>query len=80
LGGDEFALLLRGATEEEARQIVGRVVAALEASIDPLLRRVRASFGIATSDTGHRPEDFLRVADEAMYQAKRSGTGVEVAA
>jgi diguanylate cyclase (GGDEF)-like protein len=80
LGGDEFALLLRDSAEEEARRTVTRVVTALEASIDPLLRRVRASFGIATSDPGLEPEDLLRVADEAMYQAKRAGTGVEVAA
>jgi diguanylate cyclase (GGDEF)-like protein len=80
LGGDEFALLLRNSAEEEARQTVDRVVAALEASIDPLLRRVRASFGIATSDASLEPEELLRVADEAMYQAKRAGTGVEVAA
>jgi diguanylate cyclase (GGDEF)-like protein len=80
VGGDEFALLLRGSGEDEARQIVTRVVAALEASIDPLLRRVRASFGIATSNAGLEPEELLRVADEAMYQAKRAGTGVEVAA
>jgi len=80
VGGDEFALLLRDAAEEEAREIVNRIVATLEASIDPLLRRVRASFGIATRSAGLEPEDLLRVADEAMYQAKRSGTGVEVAA
>jgi diguanylate cyclase (GGDEF)-like protein len=80
VGGDEFALLLRDSGEDEARQIVNRVVAALEASIDPQLRRVRASFGIATGTIGLEPEELLRVADEAMYQAKRSGTGVEVAA
>jgi diguanylate cyclase (GGDEF)-like protein len=80
VGGDEFALLLKDAAEKEAREIVNRIVATLEASIDPLLRRVRASFGIATSGAGLEPEDLLRVADEAMYQAKRSGTGVEVAA
>jgi diguanylate cyclase (GGDEF)-like protein len=80
VGGDEFALLLRDSTEEDARQIVARVVTALEASIDPLLRRLRASFGIVTSGSAVEPEGLLQIADEAMYQAKRSGTGVEVAA
>lgn len=80
VGGDEFALLLRDSTEEDARQIVTRVVAALEASIDPLLRRLRASFGIVTTESAVEPEGLLQIADEAMYQAKRSGTGVEVAA
>jgi diguanylate cyclase (GGDEF)-like protein len=80
VGGDEFALLLQDAAEEEARQIVNRIAAALAASIDPLLRRLSASFGIATSEASMEPEELLRIADEAMYHAKRSGTGVEVAA
>jgi len=80
VGGDEFALLLRGAAEAEARQIANRAVEALEASIEPLLRRLRASFGVAMSGSSAEPEELLRIADEAMYQAKRSGTGIEVAA
>jgi diguanylate cyclase (GGDEF)-like protein len=80
VGGDEFALLLRDAAEEEARQIVDRISAGLGASIDPLLRRLGVSFGIATSESSREPEELLRIADEAMYEAKRSGTGVEVAA
>jgi PleD family two-component response regulator len=35
---------------------------------------------VATSKTREEPEELLRIADEAMYQAKRSGTRVEVAA
>jgi diguanylate cyclase (GGDEF)-like protein len=80
VGGDEFALLLHGADEVEARQIANRAVAALDASIEPLLRRLRASFGVAMSGSSMEPEELLRIADEAMYQAKRSGTGIEVAA
>ena len=80
VGGDEFALLLRGADEREAREIVARVVAAVAVNIDPLTRALTASFGIATSSRRREPEELLRVADEAMYHAKRSGSGVEVAA
>ena len=50
------------------------------ANIDPLVRRLSASFGVATSGRVDEPEALLRVADEAMYQAKRSGTRIEVAA
>ncbi|MFL5920502.1 MAG: diguanylate cyclase domain-containing protein [Gaiellaceae bacterium] len=80
VGGDEFALLLRGAGEHEAREVVARIVAAVESNIDPLVRTLSASFGIAPSEGAQEPEELLRIADEAMYEAKRSGTRVEVAA
>jgi diguanylate cyclase (GGDEF)-like protein len=80
VGGDEFALLLCGATETEARDVVARIVAAVEANIDPLVRTLNASFGVATSKVRTDPQRLLRIADEAMYQAKRSGTRIEVAA
>jgi diguanylate cyclase (GGDEF)-like protein len=80
VGGDEFALLLWAAGEHEAREVVARILAAMEANIDPLLRTLTASFGIATSGGRKEPEELLRTADEAMYQAKRSGTRIEVAA
>ena len=81
VGGDEFALLLRAAGEQDAREVVARIIAALESNIDPLVRTLTASFGIATSNSARQePEELLRIADEAMYQAKRSGTRIEVAA
>jgi diguanylate cyclase (GGDEF)-like protein len=80
VGGDEFALLLAGAGEEEARVLVGRVIAALEANIDPLVRTLTASFGIATRTAEQEPHELVHIADEAMYQAKRSGSRIEVAA
>src|SRR5919198_641171 len=80
VGGDEFALLLHGAGAQEARDVVARIVAAIEANIDPLVRTLTASFGVATSCGRDEPHELLRVADEAMYQAKRTGTRVEVAA
>jgi len=80
VGGDEFALLLHGAGEEEAREIVERIMTAVEANIDPLVRTLSASFGIAPSSGRDAPQALLLVADEAMYAAKRSGTRIEVAA
>jgi diguanylate cyclase (GGDEF)-like protein len=80
VGGDEFALLLHGAGEEEARDVVQRIMAAVEANIDPLVRTLSASFGIAPSRGREQPQSLLRVADEAMYEAKRSGTRIAVAA
>ncbi|HKG43919.1 MAG TPA: GGDEF domain-containing protein [Gaiellaceae bacterium] len=80
VGGDEFALLLHGAGEEDAREVVGRIMTAVEGNIHPLVRTLSASFGIAPSTGRARPQRLLRVADEAMYDAKRSGTRIEVAA
>src|SRR5262245_14426476 len=80
VGGDEFALLLPNAGEQEARDLIGRVRAAVQANIDPLVRSLRASFGIAANGNGRRADELLRVADEAMYAAKRAGGGIEIAA
>ena len=45
-----------------------------------LRTRLLTALGIATSSCRQEPEELLRIADEAMYQAKRSGTKIEVAA
>jgi diguanylate cyclase (GGDEF)-like protein len=83
IGGDEFALVLRGCSEEDARAVVERALAAWdqERSGDAAAS-VEASFGIALSLGGAPPavEHLLRRADEAMYEAKRSQTRLEVAA
>lgn len=84
IGGDEFAMLLRGCGCDEARRVVERTVAAWvrEARDDLLLRGVAASFGIAVRDPiGEQSgEDLLRRADEAMYDAKRSKSVLRIAA
>jgi diguanylate cyclase (GGDEF)-like protein len=80
VGGDEFAVLLREAGEQDAREVVARIIEAMESNIDALVRTLNASFGIATGSSREEPEELLRIADEAMYQAKRSGTKIEVAA
>ncbi|HEY7604562.1 MAG TPA: diguanylate cyclase [Gaiellaceae bacterium] len=84
IGGDEFALVLRGCGEEEARRVVERALSAWQAerATDPDAAAVEASFGIALTLTGAQAEveHLLRRADEAMYEAKRSRTGLAVAA
>jgi diguanylate cyclase (GGDEF)-like protein len=86
IGGDEFALVLRGCSEQDARAVVERALAAWdeERKDDPAAAAasVEASFGIALSLEGASPEveHLLRRADEAMYEAKRSQTRLEVAA
>jgi diguanylate cyclase (GGDEF)-like protein len=78
IGGDEFALLLAEATEDDARHVVTRVEALLEQLAyagEPWAANLSASFGCAAC-----PEDaadaqtLFRLADEAQYDAKRNGT------
>jgi diguanylate cyclase (GGDEF)-like protein/PAS domain S-box-containing protein len=82
LGGDEFAILLeqiRG--PEDAVRVAERV---LERFADPMILNdvevsVAASIGIALSLTGEgQPENMLRDADMAMYQAKTRRSGYQI--
>jgi diguanylate cyclase (GGDEF)-like protein len=78
IGGDEFAVLLAEATEDDARQVVARV--------EDLLRKLAAGGAAWAADLGASfgcaacPEDandaqtLFRLADEALYDAKRNGT------
>jgi diguanylate cyclase (GGDEF)-like protein len=76
LGGDEFAILLEHADDAAAQAVINRIAAAFDEPVDIDGHRLRlaASIGIAVSSTGYaRPEDVLRDADTAMYQAKAAG-------
>ncbi len=77
LGGDEFAMLLSGLPgAEPAQALAERIVAklALPVVIGDLRVEIGASVGIAVSprDAGDA-EALLRLADIAMYSAKRAG-------
>jgi diguanylate cyclase (GGDEF)-like protein len=76
IGGDEFALILVEATDAEARIVIERVGDSV-ADGNPVLR---ASFGVAVFEQQGSSDDLFRRADEAMYEAKRSGGNVAVAA
>jgi diguanylate cyclase (GGDEF)-like protein len=77
LGGDEFVILLNDIQSiNDATDIADRIQEALALPFNFCGQEVFTSLsvGIALSTTGHqRPEDFLRDADTAMYQAKAFG-------
>ena len=78
LGGDEFAVLLEGADAVAAAGLAQRIVDAMNVpfAVGNQQSRVTASVGIAVgtiADTD--PEELLRYADLAMYEAKSKGKG-----
>lgn len=78
LGGDEFAVLLSDPVPDEVLAIARRIQ---ERIAEPVVLGghdvvVTASVGIATSESGYQdPEDVLRDADIAMYEAKAAERG-----
>ena len=76
LGGEEFVLLLPGASLERARDMAEearRAIAAREIDIDGRRLRATCSFGVAVAEPGAHIDDVLRRADAALYAAKRDG-------
>jgi diguanylate cyclase (GGDEF)-like protein/putative nucleotidyltransferase with HDIG domain len=78
-GGDEFALLLTGTEESEARKVVERALDALGEAPLPSGRELRASAGIAQWRLGEQATSLIDEADEALRAAKRERRTVAVA-
>jgi diguanylate cyclase (GGDEF)-like protein/PAS domain S-box-containing protein len=78
-GGDEFAVLLEGVCDaDEAVAKAEALSNALRQALEVDGREVRpdVSIGVALSGGGgDQPDDLLRRADLAMYQAKAAGKG-----
>jgi diguanylate cyclase (GGDEF)-like protein len=78
IGGDEFAMILAEASDDDARRVVERVRTLLDglaADGKPWLADLGASFGCASCPTdADDPQTLFRLADEAQYDAKRNGT------
>jgi len=73
-GGEEFTILLPGATEHEAYLIAERMRAAVEREFAGDVAALTFSFGIATfPDHGRSPDSVLEAADQALYAAKALG-------
>ncbi len=79
IGGDEFGVLLEGIkASPDASIVAGRIHAALASCVDLDGHEtfVSASIGVAIqSERYAQPEQVLRDADVAMYQAKLKGKG-----
>jgi diguanylate cyclase (GGDEF)-like protein len=71
IGGDEFAVVLPGASRLDAERVMRRLRAAVTSSVAPGGDRIEASFGIAVFEPGDDPERVVARADDALYLAKR---------
>lgn len=77
-GGEEFVILLPQADEEGATTVARRILASVSANsvkIDGREHRITCSIGcaLALPHEQIQPEDLLKQADSALYQAKSSG-------
>jgi diguanylate cyclase len=75
-GGEEFVVVLPGTPVAEAQQVLTRLQRSLSGSLflheaQPVF--VTFSAGVTTYRMGERIEEALERADEALYEAKRTG-------
>jgi len=78
LGGDEFVLLLPGATALSAYQVAARCRSSFAASGQARGLQTSISAGVADGSADRAPDEMLRLADGALYWAKRNGSGVVI--
>jgi len=78
VGGDEFALLLDGAGEQEAVDVAARLLARVSEPVEVCGHQLSlgASAGVAVHPRdGRAADELVRRADVAMYAAKEGGRG-----
>ncbi|MPM84985.1 hypothetical protein SDC9_132062 [bioreactor metagenome] len=71
-GGEEFVVLLRSATLEQAAQAFERFRAAVEEHMFPQIGGITVSIGFTSTMDG-APVEVLGRADQALYYAKENG-------
>lgn len=79
LGGDEFAIFMKLKDEDAGTAVAGRLHRAINVEGPESAARLKCSLGILLLPDGSKSIDAeLRVADELMYKAKQSRSGVVV--
>lgn len=74
-GGEEFMAILPGVEAESAAALADKLRERVEgATVPSVSERITASFGVAAFPLhASSPEELVRVADSALYEAKDSG-------
>lgn len=76
LGGEEFVILLKNTDHQKAREEAEKIRQAVEQEIFQSHKediKLTVSIGISSLQPEQEFNDFLRAADEKLYQAKREG-------
>jgi two-component system cell cycle response regulator len=78
LGGEEFVVVMPGASLEAAARVADRIRRDIEAQPFPIMGgaeglTITVSVGVAASVPGDTPEGLLKRADEGVYEAKAHG-------
>jgi diguanylate cyclase (GGDEF)-like protein/PAS domain S-box-containing protein len=80
VGGDEFVVLVEGATDETVRLLITRLEQAVGGAVPTLDLKVGVSVGVAVSTAGEtEPMTLLQAADAAMYVVKAARHGTRAA-
>lgn len=78
-GGEEFCILLPGATPAEAAEVAERLRAEIEVHAQSSIRgtqvrKITSSFGVASLFTGAKTlQELIDQADQALYRSKEGG-------
>lgn len=79
IGGEEFAILFKGATKAEVVAIVEQIRRKLHEDAKSNEKRTTASFGVVECEKGKIAKDIMRAADKCLYAAKKLGRNCVVA-
>jgi len=73
IGGEEFVVVIEGQTRDKARRMAEQLRTLVEANELAPEGSVTISLGVAELSLGESPRDWIRRADLALYESKRSG-------
>ncbi len=74
-GGDEFAVILPGADKKHASDVVERIKRSVK---EKNMGNVDISAGIVEYVPESSMEDFIKTADDALYESKKGVRGVNI--
>jgi diguanylate cyclase (GGDEF)-like protein len=73
IGGEEFIVVIEGQAKDKARRMAEQLRTLVEANELAPEGSVTISLGVAELAVGESPADWMRRADLALYESKRSG-------